>query len=257
MKILKLTICLFAIASFLPACKKHTIEALPIDFTPTSTQANIKIVYASAYTTNYKVQLKTNDTRISGIITYSTPFPGGGLNTGGANFPDYYSIKPGAVKIGVSVPNNLMNTDSIALSSNVVNVAAGKFYTIYLSDTAASTKAFVVTEAKAPVEGDFSNFKFVNTIPNSTAIDLYFDGVLVAPNVAYQAVSPDFKLIRGATGQWAIRAAGALPNSAPIAVYPSGTGKMTVPNKLTMSVYSRGYLGKTGNLIPAISLLYN
>ena len=257
MKILKLTISLLVITALIPACKKNTIVPLPSDYTQTTTQANIKIVYASAYTINYKVQLKTNDIRISGIITYSTPFPGGGLNTGGGNYPDYLPIKPGSTKIVISVPNYLTTADSIPLSTNTVNVDAGKFYTIYLSDTLANTKALVITEPKAPVVGDISRFKFINVMPNLPAVDLYFDGVLVAANVAYQAASADFNLVRGATGQWAIRAAGALSTSTAIAVYPLGTGKMTVPNKLNMAVYSRGYLGKTGNLLPAISLLYN
>src|SRR5687768_2818910 len=84
------------------ACKKEQIEMYPLK--ETSSQANVKIVHASAYTTNYSVQLKVNNARISNAFSYSTPFPGGGLNTGGSNMPWYLALAPGTLNISMSVP---------------------------------------------------------------------------------------------------------------------------------------------------------
>ena len=255
MKFMKSIAFLVSMCLIMTACKKHVIEPLPIT-EPASNLSKIKVVYASAYTVNYSVQIKINDVRVSNSITYSTPFPGGGQNTGGGNYPDYISTNPGALKIGISLPANGSNSDSLTLSSNTVSVESSRYYSIYLADTAANTQAILVEENKTPVSGDFSRYKFVNTMPNLPALDLYFDTTLVAANVAYKGQSGDFNLVRGATGQWEIRTAGADPASTPLAVYPS-TGKQTVPNARILSIYARGFSGVTGTRAPAISLLYN
>ena len=245
-----------AAALVFSACSKNVIEPVPT-IQPPSSNTNVKIVYASAYTINYKVHLRTNDAIVSNVITYSTPFPGGGLNTGGGNYPDYLSLAPGPLKISVAVPNNNAGTDSIVLSNNTVTLEASKFYSVYLADTSVSTQAFVITENKAVVEGDFTRYKFVNAIPNSTGVDVYFAGNKVASNVAYKSASAEFTLARGATGQFSIRNAGDDPATPAILQYPAASTLLTVPYGRIMTVYGRGYIGSTGNLAPAISLLYN
>jgi hypothetical protein len=257
MKFVKPFACLIIACLVMTACKKNVIKPLPIT-EATSSQAQIKIVYSSAYLINYSVQLKVNDVRVSNNITYSTPFPGGGLNTGGGSYSEYMLTSPGDLKIAVSVPNKNANSDSIPLSSNTVNVSAGKNYSVYIADTLASTQAIVVEDNLALVEGDFSRYKFVNVMPNSTGLDLYFGDQLVASNIPYKGVSPEFTLARGAVGTWAIRTAGADPVSTAMAIYPAASsGKQTVPNARVMSVYARGYSGSSGTRAPAISMLYN
>jgi len=255
MKFIKLFAYSITFCLALAACKKHVIEPLPIS--DPSGQAQIKVVYASAYTTNNAVQIKINDTRVSNNITYSTPFPGGGLNTGGGSYPYYLSSNPGAIKIAISIPKKgATNVDSISLSTNTVNVDAGKIYSIYLADTSTNTQAIIIDENITPVQGDFSRFKFVNVMPDQPSLDLYFAGELVASNIVYKGKSTEFNLVRGAVGQWALRVAGADPTSVPLAVYPA-TGQVTIPFGRIMSVYARGYGNSTGTKAPAISLLYN
>lgn len=237
------------------SCKKNEITMVPLK--DISNTANVKIVHASAYNTNYTVQLKLNDTRVSNNITYSTPFPGGGLNTGGSNFPWYLAIDPGTVNVSMSLPKAGTSTDSIVLFTGSFNVEANKSYSAYLADTASKTQLVLVPENRSLPDNNTSRFKFVNLIPNLTAVDLYFGANVVASNIPFKGVSPEFVLPYNTTGQWAIRPAGAAATTTAVAVYPSGTGTQTIPNQRIMTVYSRGYSGATGNRAPAVSLLYN
>lgn len=256
MKYLKLTLGILGVMVLMVSCKKE--ELVPFESKKaTSDNAYLKIVYSSAYTVNYRVYLKVNNVKMSNTITYSTPFPGGGLNTGGGSLPDYLEINPGNAEIAVIMTKNLVTEDSLTLSKNSVKLDAGKYYTVYLSDTSSSTKAYLHTENKEAVKGDFSRFKFVNTIPNSTGLDLYFGTTKVASNIAYNQASPEFTVPRGAVDKWYIRAAGAAPESAAIVSYPTTNTFMTIPFGRIMGVYARGYLGSTGTLAPAVSLLYN
>jgi hypothetical protein len=237
------------------ACKKHVIEPLPV--TSASGMANLKIVHAMAYPTNVAMQLKVNDVRVSNNITYSTPFPGGGLNTGGSNFPWYLLVKPGPNKISVSYPKYLSSNDSVMLHSSTVTLDANKYYTLYITDTGSLSQSVLVPENVGEVNDGVSRYKFVNLTPNVAALDLYFAGNLVAGNIPYKGTSAEFTLPYKTTGQWAIRPAGAASTSTALAIYPTGTTTQTIPNKRILSVYSRGYSGGTGNRAPAISLLYN
>jgi hypothetical protein len=243
-----------SLASAIVACKKEVIDPLPLKSTENT--ANVKIIHASAYPTNYSVQLKVNDTRVSNAFTYSTPFPGGGLNTGGSNFPWYLALNAGATKISMSVPKVGTSTDSILLFTGNSTFETGRYYSVYLADTFTKTQMVVVQENTKPADTNTTRFKFVNLVPNA-AVDLYFGANVVASNIPFKGVSPEFVLPYATTGQWAIRLAGAAPTAAAIAVYPSGTGVMTVPNRRIMTVFARGYSGATGTRAPAVSLLYN
>jgi hypothetical protein len=241
------------------SCKKNIVSYL--ETTSTDGQASIKIVHASPYTTNYPVVIKVNDIRVSNNITNATPFPGGGLNTGGASSPWYLSMKPGKNQVSLSVPKVGTSIDSIALFTTNINVEANKYYSAYITDTAANTKLVLVPENMTTPTGNTTRFKFVNLIPNVPALDLYWGTNKVASNIAYTGVSPEFTLNRGDTARWYVRTAGAAPTAAPVAFYPVTTGTsvsapLTVPYQRVMTVFARGYSGGTSNRAPAVSLLY-
>src|SRR5687767_2029386 len=104
------------------ACKKHLISPLPIR--DNAGMANLKIVHESNYSISHTVQLKVNDVRVSNNLVYNTPFPGGGLNTGGSNFPWYVAVTPGSAKITISRPKVGSDADSIVLFNGNVTLAA-------------------------------------------------------------------------------------------------------------------------------------
>jgi hypothetical protein len=235
------------------ACRKNTVSSL--DIAGAGGFANMKIVHASAYAVNNSVQLKVNSIRVAGLLSYSTPFPGGGLNTGGSNMPWYMTVDKGPVVISLSLPKAGTNTDSVTLATKEVYANPDIYYTAYLTDTAANTQVVYVQENVAEPDDNTSRFKFVNLIPNQPSVDLYLNSIKIASAIAYKSFSPEFVLAKGGTAVWAIRPAGALPTSTALATYTQSGG---IPNKRIMTVYSRGYAGQTtGNRVPAISLLYN
>lgn len=244
--------CLAAVSIF--SCSKSVNSNLPIG-SASSENANLKIVNANAYATNYSLQLKVNNDRISNNISYNTPFPGGGLNTGGSNVPWYMSVYPGATNITMSLPKAGTNEDSVVLVNRLITTQASKYYTAFFTDTAANTKVVLVQDNIEYLTGNTSKFKFVHLMPNVPAVDVYFGGVKVFSNVQYQQVTPEMHLTGGTTGVWQIRTAGAAATATPIASYPT-TGSQTIPYRRGLTVYSRGYNGATGNRAPAISEIY-
>ena len=258
MKISKYILGLFAGSLLFGACNKDVVEPFDVTYN-TSEQAYVKIIHASPYRNNPVVQLKLNDSRVSGNITYSTPFPGGGLNTGGSNFPYYLPVNPGSNKIALSIQKQGTGIDSIQLYATNLNLQAGKYYSVFLADTSLNTASVILEDDMTPVTGDVSKSRFVNLIPNLAAVDLYFGTTLVAGNIPYKGASATFTLPRAAVNQWRIRPAGAAPTSTAIAIYPSGTTNMTIPFNKYMTVYARGYNGVTGTetRVPAISLTYH
>jgi hypothetical protein len=233
-----------------------------MDGLSTDGKAHVKIVHASAYATNYSAHLRVNGTKVSNNIVNATPFPGGGQNTSGASSPWYLALTPGNTAITLSVPKAGVNAnvDSFSLYTGSANFAADRYYSAYLTDTAANTQLVVVEDNLILPPKGFSRFKFVNLMPNQLSMDLYKNDVKVASDIVYKQVSPDFLLAKGDTVRWFIRPAGAAPTSAPIAQYPNNypTGALTVGQQRVMTVFSRGYKGvTTGNRLPAVSTLFN
>lgn len=241
-------------------CKRENVvsEMVPLS---TAGMANVKIVHASAYNTNYSVHLKVNGVKVSNNITNATPYPGGGLNTGGGSLPWYMALTPGTTTITMAVPKAGSGNDSISLYTGSTYVNPDRFYSIYLTDTSTKTQMITVVDNLSKPANNTTRFKFINLMPNETSMDLYWGTTKVASNVAYTTVSPDFVLNKADTGRWYIRPAGAAPTSAAIAIYPAITptfqAPSTVPYNRVMTVFSRGYKGGTGNRAPNVSLLYN
>lgn len=240
-------------------CDKDVVTQLDTD--SNLGKANLKIIHASAYAINYQAQLKVNDVRVSNVITNATPFPGGGLNTGGASSPWYMALDGGVTKISLSVPKVGTSADSISLFSGTVNTEVNNYYSAYLTDTSVQTQLVFIEENISPPAANTSRYKFVNIMPNQPALDLYWGANKIASNIEYTRASAEFTLVKGDTARWSIRPAGALPTSDAIAIYPALTptfaASQTVPNQRVLTVFARGYSGSTGNRTPNISLLYN
>ncbi|TDO28196.1 DUF4397 domain-containing protein [Sediminibacterium goheungense] len=238
----------------LMSCEKNIQREL--DLVPTTGKAYIKINYAMAYAVNSNAQLKINGNRVSTTLTFPYPFPGGGLNTGGSSNPDYLALDPKQIDLVVSRPKVGTSEDSVVLFSQSFAGNAiffGTNYTIHLTDTGANAKGVVVTDNITLPDSGYSRFKYVNLLPNQTALDLYYGTAKVASNIAYQGSSPEFTVqVTGAAASWAIRPAGAASTTTALATY-----SMTVPNQRSFTVFSSGYSGTSGTRAARISLIYN
>ncbi len=251
MKKVFITLSIVFITTLFYSCKKN--EQRILDITPTAGTALVKINYSMPFAVNSSVQIKINDVRVSNLITFPTPFPGGGLNTGGSNQPDYMSLPVGTSTVSVSRPNVGTNVDSLILFSGSVSFEANKNVTLHVTDTGAAVTSVLTVDNVTMPDSGFSRFKFVHLMPNVPAIDLYYGTTIVAANILYKGVSSEFQIpVTGTSLSWAIRPAGALSTTTAIATYAQ-----TVADRKSMTVFAAGYNGALTPRAPRISLLYN
>ncbi len=219
--------------------------------------ALLKINYLSAYAANPGVQLFINSTRVSGVITGRTPFPGGGYNTNGSSFPDYLALTPGANALSIAIPKKGTNVDSVVLFTTSLSLAAGKNYTAHITDTGANTKVKVITDSLSEPENGKAKYIFLNMMPNVAFADLYYGASKVAGGISYLNSSPYFTLpsVPAFSDTFKIRETGTSPTSTPLAFYVSSN---TLLNKRVYSAFALGYKGSAAaNTKPYISFLLN
>ncbi|GGH68784.1 hypothetical protein HNQ91_002675 [Filimonas zeae] len=234
----------FAGCSFLlllTACTKnelHSVEAVD-----QSNQAQAKVMVCTPYRGNPLYQIKVNGTRVSntlGATTNPTPFPGGGLNTGGGSTSDYIALAPGSNKVDIVIPKAGTTTDSLLLATSTVTLDAAKKYSLFFTDTAANTAAVLVQDSLARPDSGYAKYVFVNLIPDAAALDLYIGTVKVATAVPYKGVSTSFVLPTNNTSTvWGIRTAGGATN---LITYTSAS---SIGNQRIYTVIARGYAGIT------------
>jgi hypothetical protein len=234
-----------------------------VDYKGAFTQVNpnnalLKINYLSAYVANPSVQLSIDGQRVSGLITGRTPFPGGGSNTNGSNFPDYLEITPGSKNLSIAIPKKGTNVDSVVLFTTTLQVAAGKNYTAHVSDTMAKTKSLLVEDdLSLDINPIISKYRFVNMMPNVPLADLYLGTDLVATKIPYLASSPYFIItFNSATSTtWNLRESGTSPTGPVLATY---TNANTITYNRIYTVFSSGYKGQTATTTkPYVSFLLN
>ncbi len=255
MKYIKLIPLLAVCALSMAGCEKTDVDEAPYGFVGAD-DARLKVIYASAYTTNPGVQLSIDDVRVSSVITGRTPYPGGGYNTTGSNFGDYLLVEPGQRKLTIAIPKKNTNVDSIVLYTTNFTVEAGKAQSILVSDTFTRTKSVVVEDVFAKYPTDGLTYRFVNLMPNVPFADLYFGTTLVATGIAYNSAGVVFTMPGSTASQtWSIRETGASPTSTALATYASGN---TVINRRTYTAFAMGYKGSSATATkPYISFAIN
>jgi hypothetical protein len=254
MKKIFINIAIASAVLFVAGCEKSRDYKAGFDMI-NPTDALLKVIYGSAYATNPGVQLSIDDVRVSGLITFRTPFPGGGFNTPGSNFPDYLSVKPGTRKLSIAIPKKGTNVDSVLLYTTQLNLEADKNYTVTIMDTLANTKSVLSTDTIKVSAFNGIKYHFVNMMPNVPKLDLYYGTTLVATNVAYNTQGVVFTMPLPLLMAWSIRETGTSPTSTALATYSSGS---TIANGRILTAFAVGYKGSAAtNTRPYISFTLN
>lgn len=256
MKNFKSLYIIFSTALVIAGCSKNEIKLNDVEIV--KDEALFKIGYFSPTALNPGVQLNINDHRVSYLLTNATPFPGGGYNTGGSSNSDYLVVTPGQTKISISIPQKGTSTDSVVVLNTTVTLDGKKKYSMFTSDSVPNLSAFMVEDVFVTPDSGFAKVRFTNLMPNVPAVDFYQNGVLVKASVALKTCT-DFQDISIANNpcNFQIRAAGALPTSVALAVYPT-TATFTLTNTRIYTIIARGYNGLTdANRKPNVSLILN
>jgi hypothetical protein len=242
---------LFAIVLFMASCGKHVLDYGEVEKL-SGDEAALKINYVSAYPNNPSVFFKINDQRISNLLTWRTPYPGGGYNTGGDSQPNFLLVKPGAVKLSVCLPYKVdTGKDSLVLYSTTINLTGGGKFVVHITDTAALTKTVVTEETFLKTDSALTAYRFINLMPNVSSIDLYYGtsatdhalDTLLAGNVNYLKMTDQFRVRSGQSKTWKIRPAGAAKTTATILA--SYTSASTFLSQRVYNIFACGYDGKT------------
>lgn len=246
-----------ALLMLLTSCEKNELNTTEVNKL-TDNEAEVKVMFASFYRSNPRIYIKINDQLVSSVLTTFTPFPGGGLNTGGGSTADYLRVAAGQNKFSVAVPKFGTNEDSLQLASVQHDVVAKKKYSLYFADTSTNTTSLLVEDSLTAPDSGYVRYKFVNMMPDAPGgLDLYIGTVKVASAIPYKGVSPSFVLpTNNASTVWAIREAGGTTNRV---TYSSAS---TLANQRVFTVIARGYysITTTSTAEPRrrlVSLIYN
>lgn len=259
-----------AVMMLTTSCKKNELKTTEVNKL-TDNEAQLKVVFASSYRSNPNFMIFINGVRSSSVLTVSstgtstsapfvTPFPGGGLNTGGGSTSDYLRIPSGQVTVSVAVPKKGTIVDSLPLATSQLTYEAGKKYSLYFVDTSTAVTSFLVADTLTAPDSGYAKFKFVNLMADvSAGLDLYIGTVKVASAIPFKGVSPSFIIpTNNASTVWAIRPAGAAASTTALATYTSAA---SLANQRVLTVLARGYNAistTTGDIRKrSIALIFN
>ncbi|RYF23955.1 MAG: DUF4397 domain-containing protein [Flavobacteriales bacterium] len=232
-------------AAFL-SCKKTGGDNVfsEYDIVDGNAKALIKINYAVAFYNNPSVQVKINDIRVSGLIQNRTPFPGGGFNTLGSNTGDYLPVDPGAnTKVSITIPKRGTNIDSLDVYTTTIATAAGKRYSLHVTDSLTRRSLLVDEDASIPDSG-FVRMRFVNLMPTTPSVDLWVGTTKVASNIAYMSISDKFLVPTSQqtiNTNWYVRVAGTVPATVGASALATYSSASTFNNQRVYTVYAIGY----------------
>jgi hypothetical protein len=246
----------------LSACEKNSFKVKDNIFI--EGKASLKVNFFSSYRANPAYHIKLDGVRVSSNLTYATPFPGGGLNTGGGNYADYLAAEPGTHKVSIAIPYFGTSNDSLELASANITVEADKLYSLYFADTTANTFSMTVEDNITSPDSGFTKYRLLNLMPDLPEVDLYFGtgststtSTKVAGPVKYKEMSTYFTVPINTGTVWSIRPGGAAATTTALFSY---TNSSTVVNQRVFSISTRGYKAITSSSDPrrgVFSFIYN
>lgn len=231
-------------------------------------KAIVKINMASVYPDDRFMIVKFNDVRITPRIQARQPYPGGGYNTRGPSSSEFLMVDGGNVNVKICLPKKVDDgKDSIVLYSGNVQLRAGGRYTLHVTDTAANTKLITTEENFVLPDSAYASYRFINLMPNVPSIDLYYgffntaaasqtpaQDSLVARDIKFGEISPQFILHRGASKTFKIRPAGAAVTNETVLAFYANAGSTL--NQRQYTCYALGYAGQTSTAMkPYVSFM--
>lgn len=227
----------------LGSCEKNTFGV-----TERNTPGNVafvKVAYLSPFNISSNTQVYFNGERFTNNLVYATSFPGSGMNmTGSAATSDYLALTPGPHKVEFIIPVAGTVNPLTKIFETTQNFNGNEKQTLYVTDTAAATVAFTLSDEAATPDSGKYKLRFINAVPNLLSADLYKGAnsaaaVLIQADVKYATGTPYFELPSG-TDSFFVR-----PTGAPITTVPIVRRGFALGSQRVFSMVARGYNGQT------------
>ncbi len=237
-----LIILFIAFTGWIVSCEKNSYHVTQRE--EVTNKALLKIGYFVPSIQNPGAQVKANGVRISNLLVYNTPFPGGGLNTLGSSNSDFLQLNPGSTPLTVTIPKSGTDEDSVKLFEGSFDFQQ-KRQTLFFTDTLPNvTGVLVDDETAAPVDSGKARIKFVHLVPNVANVDLYRNTTLLKGNIAYKGVSEYFDVFAG-NASYIVKTAGVNDTVAIQSINPTA-GRI-------YTIFSRGFKGGASAISPKVS----
>lgn len=250
-------------AILVASCKKNEIKYGDFELID-ATKSLFKVNYLSQYKNNASVVFSIDGKRVNTPLTARTPFPGGGLNTGGGSTANYMVFASGSHEFKVIIPSVLTKEDSLELYKTNINLEGGKYQTLHITDTAANTYSTMLIDDLTRPDSGKVKYRFINLMPNSAPLNLYYDSTLVAENVAYKESKEFFKpsSLTAAKPGWWVRKTNYDPvtEKAALVAYTTESGVISSQlNQRVFTIFTSGYVGLASpdTRRPFLSFVFN
>ena len=105
---------------------------------------------------------------------------------------------------------NATTATTTPLISKDINFESGKYYTIFIADTASKMEIVTLRDSTRSAGRDSVRLRFVNMSPDAPALDLYIKGnpTPIATNITYKNTGNFFSLKAAANTEFEVRATG-------------------------------------------------
>lgn len=234
------------------ACSKPEVsptQHVYSSYGDTADVAKLRVNLAFSYQADPTIYyVKVNGVVVSNALQSRQPYPGGGFNTRGQNFPLYLQVPKGNNTVSIVLLKAGTSTDSVVLYTTTVTTPDKETYTLHVTDTLVNsttnnTKSVLIKNIITNVDTGRQLMRYVNLMPNVPSTDLYLNGVLLKSNCAYLVPTDTFSVRTGvnapgyanAAPKWEVKAAG---GTTTIATYTSAT---TLSSQFIVTAFAMGY----------------
>lgn len=242
----------FCLSAVIISCEKAPLRST-ITFLPTD-KAFIRIALYSPGTP--AVMIKANDVKLNGNTTSGN----GGFFPATVTFPDYAAISPGST-FKLSLANTGTQNDSVVIFNSMINVEAGKFYSLTLADTGINRSAFSTEDQFVPQKDSFLNVRLINAMVGSTLTLLRIDSA-TATDVVRDTLARNIPF-KGSTGFISVKTFTTRPFIR-IRIISSVNGKsygtpqippqtLATGSRRSITYYAFGFENGTGIYAPGLS----
>ena len=244
---------LFLAAILFTSCEKNALQ-LPID--AITSGARVKLIHAAPDITGIDLYIGSNKfsaftptgatTTFGGTpagVPYNNTFPG--------NASNYAIVTPGATSLSISAPAATTAASATAIGSQNITFEDNKYYSVFVAGAGARPEIFSLTDDFTQATDPNKYYvRFINLTTGQNYDMGLSNGTILAPNLAYKAVTGFIAVDVSITPSFVFRLPGTTTNIGTITFTNSIAGRV-------ITVFTRGGLGRTGTPAPGINFYTN